>query len=70
MPFKSLAEKSRLQKLVDEGTFPKQDFERLDQETTGDLPERASSARKAKRPVTLSTGGSARYQTAEKQRLY
>lgn len=70
MPFRSEAEKSRLKKLTEEGKFPQQDYDRLDRETTGTLPERAASSRKSKGPTKLSTGGSGRYQTAEKQRLY
>jgi hypothetical protein len=70
MPFRSQAERERLRKLTQEGKFPQQDYDRLDAETTGDLPERLGPSKKAKGPVKLSTGGSERYRTAEKQRLY
>ena len=67
--FKSVAHREKLRKLMDEGSFPRQDFEALDRETSGDLPERLTPGG-APRPVRLSTGGSSRYTRAAKQKLY
>lgn len=60
--FKSLAEQTRLRKLVDEGTFPRQDFEAMLEQSRGlTLPERLTKTRGPAGPPKLSKGRSTRY---------
>lgn len=45
MPFKSQAHRERLKKLTEEGSFPRQDFAKLEAESVGlTLPERVTPA--------------------------
>ena len=43
MPFKSQAHRARLKKLTEEGSFPRQDFDKLEVESVGlTLPDRVT----------------------------